>query len=136
VEEAVFAQNEESTVLLSDAEGASALVARLGRTGSAVCYGSVAELVRQQPLSSVAVLVLHFPPLPKGILLAALGRMTVEYPAMQKVAVLGTVPPLPIAEYLTACGVDMLLADSADEGADRLATVVNRLHERIRWIAT
>jgi hypothetical protein len=82
------------------------------------------------------VLVLHFRPIPKGILLATLGRMSIEYPAMQKVAVLDSRPPLLIAEYLTACGVKLLWDDAMGEGTDRLASVVNTLHERTRWIAS
>ena len=126
-----------STVLLSDADEAARLAELLSaRSGPAACYASVAELVDRQPLSSISVLVLHFRPLPKGTLLAVLGRMNLEYPAMQKVAVLESTPPLPIAEYLTACGVDLLMNGSTDDGLDKLASVVNRLHERTRWIAS
>jgi hypothetical protein len=129
---------EGSTVLLSDAEGEAAQLAELlsARCAPATCYSSVAELVGTQPLSSISVLVLHFRPLPKGILLATIGRMNLEYPAMQKVAVLESTPPLLIAEYLTACGVDLLLDGATDDGAEQLASVVNRLHERTRWIAS
>jgi len=133
----VITWNEGSTVLLSDAEGASGLAARLAaRTGPAAWYSSVAEMVQRQPLSSIAVLVLLFRPLPKGILLATLGRMSLEYPAMQKVVVLEGPPPLPIAEYLTACGVRLMWDGATEDGTDRLASVVNRLHERTRWIAS
>lgn len=129
-------RNPGSTVLLSNAEGAPGLARRLAaRTGPAAWYPSLNELVRRQPLSTISVLVLHFRPLPKGVLLATLGRMNLEYPAMQKVAVLDGPPPLPIAEYLTACGVSLLCADATDDGTDRLASVVHGLHERTRWIA-
>jgi hypothetical protein len=106
------------------------------RTGPAAWYPSVAEMVRRQPLSTISVLVLHCHPLPKGILLVTLGRMSLEYPAMQKVAVLDAPPPLPIAEYLTACGVRLIWDDATEEGTDLLASVVNTLHERTRWIAS
>ncbi len=130
-------RNEGSTVLLSDAEEAPGMAARLAdRTGPAAWYPSVAELVQRQPLSSISVLVLHFRPLPKGILLATLGRMSLEYPAMQKVALMDAPPPLPIAEYLTACGVTLLWDGATEEGADQLASVVNTLHEMTRWIAS
>lgn len=126
--------NEGSTVLLSDAEGAPGLAARLtARTGPAAWYSSVSEMVRRQPLSSISVLVLHFRPLPKGILLALLGRMNVEYPAMQKLAVLDGPPPLAIAEYLTSCGVNLFCDGATEEETERLASVVNKLHERTRW---
>lgn len=130
-------RSEGSTVLLSDAKEAPTLAAQLAaRSGPPACYASFGELIRTQPLSSISVLVLHFHPLPKGALLATLGRMNVEYPGMQKVAVLDEPPPLPIAEYLTACGVSMLWNNNPEEGAERLASVVNQLHERTRWIAS
>jgi hypothetical protein len=113
------------------------MVARLAaRTGPATHYASVADLVRTRRLSTVSVLIFHFHPQPKGTLLATLGRMNVEYPGMQKVAVLDEAPPLPIAEYLTACGVSLLWNGTSDESADRLAAVVNQLHERTPWIAS
>ncbi|GMV06568.1 MAG: hypothetical protein AMXMBFR53_28440 [Gemmatimonadota bacterium] len=130
-------QGDGSTVLLSDAQEAPTLAAMLAaRTGPARWYSSVGEMVNTQPLSSISVLVLHFHPLPKGALLATLGRMSVEYPGMQKVAVLDEPPPLLIAEYLTACGVSLLWTGGAEDGAERLASVVNQLHERTRWIAS
>jgi hypothetical protein len=135
-ETTVLTRHDRSTVLLSDAEEAASLAALLSASsGPAACYRSVAELVHRQPLSSIAVLVLLFHPLPKGSLLATLGRMNLEYPAMQKVAVLDGPPPLPIAEYLTACRVDMLMNGSTQTRTE-LAAVVNRLHERIPWIAS
>lgn len=133
----MFPRGQESTVLLSDTEGASPLANHLGADAEPTeCYGSVAELLRQQPLSSIAVLVLHFHPLPKGSVLATLGRMNVEYPAIQKVAVLEASPPLPIAEYLTSCGVDILVDGTTEEIAGQLVEIVNRMRERTRWIAS
>jgi len=133
----VTTRNEGATVLLSDAEGASGLAARLAaRTGPAAWYSSVAEMVQRQPLSSISVLVLNFRPLPKGILLVTLGRMSLEYPAMQKVVVLDGPPPLPIAEYLTACGVRLFWDGATEDDTERLASVVNGLHEKTRWIAS
>jgi hypothetical protein len=134
----VSKRSDGSTVLLSDAQEEAAQLAELlsARSKPATCYSSVAELVGTQPLSSISVLVLHFSPLPKGTLLATLGRMNLEYPAMQKVAVLNATPPLLIAEYLTACGVNLLLNGSTEEGVEQLASVVNKLHERTRWIAS
>jgi hypothetical protein len=133
----VFPRGQESTVLLSDTEGASTLANHLYPDAEPTeCYGSVAELLRQQPLSSIAILVLHFHPLPKGSVLATLGRMNVEYPAIQKVAVLEAPPPLPIAEYLTSCGVDILVDGTTEEIAGQLVEIVNRMRERTRWIAS
>ncbi|HSW31191.1 MAG TPA: hypothetical protein VLH75_17020 [Longimicrobiales bacterium] len=129
--------NQGSTVLLSEAEDASRLVAELSaRTGPAAWYANVGEMLTERPFSSVSVLVLHGHTLPKGTLLATLGRMHVEHPEIQKVAVLDEEPPLPIAEYLASCGVSLLWNGNSEEGADRLASVVNQLHEKTRWIAS
>ncbi len=129
--------NEGSTVLLSEAEDASRLVAELSaRTGPAAWYANVGEMLTERPFSSVSVLVLHGHTLPKGTLLATLGRMHVEHPEIQTVAVLDEEPPLPIAEYLASCGVSLLWNGNSEEGASRLASVVNQLHEKIRWIAS
>lgn len=131
------AQSEGSTVVLSDAKEASELTALLAaQTGKAACYASVGELVRTRPLSSVSVLVLRFHHLPKGALLATLGRLSVEYPEIQKVVVLDEAPPLPIAEFLTACGVSLIWNGNDEHEVERIASVVNQLHERTRWIAS
>lgn len=126
------------TVLLADEREAPVLAAEVSAAGSpAAWYPGVAELLRQRPLSSVSVLVVVSRPLPKGILLAMLGRMSVEYPAMQKVVVVDGPPPLPVVEYLTACGVDVLWANAEGVGeeAGRLASTLRRIHERTRWVA-
>lgn len=129
--------NEGSTVLLSDAKDAPQLAALLAeRVAPATCYASVGEMVTSQPLSTISVLVLRWGSAPKGTLLATLGRMNVEFPGMQKVAVLDEAPPLPIAEFLTSCGVSLLWNNNSEEGAEKLASVVHQLHERTRWIAS
>ncbi|HEX6558187.1 MAG TPA: hypothetical protein VF021_01970 [Longimicrobiales bacterium] len=119
------------TVLLSDSEAAALLAARLA---PATCYSRVEDLVREQSLSSVTVLVVDSPRQPLGMLLVMLGRMNVEYPAMQKVALMDGPPPLPIAEYLTACGVDLVWTGSGEERIEQLAAVVGRMHERTSWM--
>lgn len=129
--------NEGSTVVLSDAKEAPRFAAELAaRTGPAAWYASVGELLTERPLSTVSILVLHRHAHPWGTLLATLGRMHVEYPAIRTVAVLDEPPPLPIAEYLTSCGVSLLWNGNSEDGAERLASVVNQLHERTRWIAS
>lgn len=129
--------SEGSTVVLSDAKEAPRLAADLAaRTGPAAWYADVGALLTERPLSTVSVLVLHCHAHPKGTLLATLGRMHVEYPGIQTVAVLDEPPPLPVAEYLTSCGVSLLWNGNSEEGAERLASVVNQLHERTRWIAS
>jgi hypothetical protein len=119
------------TVLLSDSATAPSLAARLA---PATWYSRVEDLVRAQPLSSVGVLVVDSPRQPLGMLLVMFGRMNVEYPAMQKVAVMDGPPPLPVAEYLTSCGVDLVWTGSGEERIEQLAAVVNRMQKRSAWL--
>jgi hypothetical protein len=132
-----MAREANSTVLLSDPEAGPELAAELEPADHGVTwFASMEELVQARPLSSIGVLVLHFRPAPKGVLLAALGRMNVEFPGMQKVAVMDSTPPLPIAEYLTACGVDLFWTHEAKGGVGDLGAFVERMYERTRWLAT
>lgn len=122
--------------MLSDADGFGSLAGRLAACGHAVMlYASLEELLREHPLSSIGVLVVHGRPVPKGVLLATLGRMNLEYPRMQKVAVMEGPLPLPIAEYLTACGVDLVWSESREEAVEGLVKVLERVHERAGWLA-
>ncbi len=124
-------------VVLSDSEPVPSLAEPLKSSGrSSEWYSTFEELLRARPLSTIAVLVVLAHPLPKGILLVNLGRMTLEYPAMQKVVVMDAAPPLPIAEYLTSCGVGMVWTESVGDTTERLATVVDEMTERSRWITT
>ncbi len=93
--------------------------------------------MKDRCLESISVLVLLFRPLPAGVLLATLGRMNLEYPQVQKVVVLDAPPPLPIAQYLTACGVDLISCVPGDEkGANQLASVVQDLKTRAAWLTS
>ena len=125
-----------SVVLLSAADARASLAERLQRPGRRVaCYDSLAELFRGEPVSTIEVLVVQCRDVPNGVLLATLGRLAVEHPGIAKVAVLQGEPPLPMASYLTACGVDLVWPDSVEAGTDRLATLVERIHEGTKWIA-
>lgn len=126
----------QETILLSDGTGGRGRSAeRRLSLGGARRLESVAELAEPSLLPSVAVLVLDSWTVPSGRLLAALGRLSVEHPGIQKVALLSADPPLPVATYLTSCGVHILLDRSDDEsGADGLLTaVIASLKERARW---
>ena len=68
---------------------------------------NVADLKRAGPLSSVTQLVLNTPAQPRGDLLAAVGRMHVEYPSIKTFAVMAGPPSLAVAVYLASCGVQM-----------------------------
>lgn len=126
----------ESTVLLSDQAEAPVLAAKLSPAKHRVIsYRSLEDLARAQPLSSIALLVLDFQPVPRGVLLAALGWLSLEYPSMRKVVVVEESVPLPIAKYLTACGADLVTAGEAGGGIDRLVAIVDRVYERARRAA-
>ncbi len=125
-----------SVVLLSEADARASLAERLARPGRRVaCYESMADLVRREPASTIEVLVVQCRDTPNGLLLAALGRLAVEHPGLPKVALLTNEPPLAVASYLTACGVDLVWPDAVEEGTDRVATLVERIHEGTKWIA-
>ncbi len=127
-------QDAGSVVLLSKRESVPELTARLAQpAGSVAWYGSLEDLVRGRSVSSIDVLVVHCGVQPSGLLLAALGRMAVENPGVQKVVVLDARPPLAIASYLTSCGVDVVWP-GADDGLDRLGTVVERMKEGTKWL--
>jgi hypothetical protein len=68
---------------------------------------NVEDLTRAVPLSSADTLVVQTTGQPKGDLLAALGRISVEYPALKKFAFMAAPPSLPVAVFLTSCGVQM-----------------------------
>lgn len=79
---------------------------------------NVADLKRAVPLTSVAELVLKTPAQPKGDLLAAVGRMHVEYPALKTLAVMDGPPSLNVAVYLASCGVRMSWPGSAGDNQE------------------
>lgn len=130
-------QTPKDVVVLSDSEGVHLLTERLTpKAGSVAWYANVEDLIHAQSLSSIAVLVVHARPQPNGVLLATLGRMNVEYPAMQKVAVMEEAPSLSVARYMAACGVDLIWTGSQNESIDQLAAVVDRMYERTAWIVS
>ncbi len=123
-------------VVLSESGAASSLAEQLVRAGGRVaCYGSMAELLRDEAVPAMAALVVQSREVPNGVLLAGLGRLAVEHPGLPKVAVLESAPPLAVASYLTACGVELVWPESAEAGTDRLAMLVERIHEGTKWIA-
>ena len=126
-----------STVLLSDQEGGARLAEALpSDEGEARWFTSWTDLLARQPLSSIGTLVLHSKPVPRGMVLVTLGRLNLEYPAIQKLALLEGEPPLAVAEYLASCGVDILLDGRTEDGAARVAASVDKLKERKRWVTS
>jgi hypothetical protein len=122
-----------NVVVLSEDEAAMQLVSRTSAATSVKRYANVKEMIAAQPLSSIAVLIIDAQP--KGVLLATLGRINVEYPAMQKIALMDAPPALPVASYLAACGVDLVWRRAGEDSTDKLAAVVDRTCERAKWLA-
>lgn len=79
---------------------------------------NVADLNQAEPLSSIGTLVVKTPAQPRGDLLAALGRMHVEFPLLAKFAVMSAPPSLPVALYLASCGVQMSWPRSAGDNQE------------------
>ena len=124
-----------STVLLAGKRASPAFLDRLAREGGRVeRFESMRELLRDRGLPEVAVLMIRAEPLPQGVPLALLAWMNLEYPSVQKVAVVAGPLPLPLARYLTACGVDLVWAQS-DGSLDEVIAVLDRMHARSGWIA-
>lgn len=133
----VLTRPRRSTVLLSGDERRATLAAALQREAEEpTCFSSLAELLGTQPLASIGVLVLHSKPVPRGMVLVTLGRLNLEYPWMQKVALLEGEPPLSVAEYLASCGVDIVLERTEEDGPALLAASLSRLRERTRWVVS
>lgn len=124
----------EATVLLSDSEAGDAIVSRLALHGCRVtrCL-NLTELVDRLPFSSISVLIFHLARPPKGALLATIGRMGLEFPCIQKIAVVESPLPIVVVGYLTACGVELILTGSDEQKIDRLASAVNRMREQRTW---
>ena len=67
----------------------------------------VADLIQAAPLCSAETLVVKTPAQPRGDMLAALGRISVEFPNLRKFVVMSAPPSLPVAVFLSSCGVQM-----------------------------
>lgn len=130
------ALNAGTTVLLADSGRAASIAAALANHAPAFAwYTTLDELLREQPLGSVSVLILHFDREPKGILLSLLARIALEFPGIQMVASLQGTPSLVVAEHLTACGIELVWPSAEAPGIDGLVSVVDRMQERSQWVA-
>lgn len=124
-------QERATAVMLSDSRAEPSAAVKLSRRSCRVeCYTSLEQLFDEHPPGSIPVLIFHLHERPKGSLLAAIGRLAVEHPGMQKVAVTEAPLPLEVAGYLTACDVDLVPWERDEQDAGRLASVVTRMHER------
>ena len=122
--------------MISDSEMMRRLAGSLRPSDRSLeCHATLEELFRAGPLSTITILVVVSCDPPTGMQLLTLGRMALEYPAMQKVVVMDAAPPLPIAEYLTSCGVDLVWSETGRDTIKRLAAVVDEMSVRSAWIA-
>ena len=120
-----------AAVMLSDSEQGNLVARGLARRSCQVrCYNRLEDLIREQPLGSIPVLIFHLRQAPKGTLLGVIGRLALEYPAMQMAAVTEAPLSLLVTQYLTACKVDLIWTEPKGQDLDTLASVVDRMHER------
>jgi len=124
-------QERAAAVMLSDSREEPSVATNLSRRSCRVeCYTSLEQLLDEHPPGSIPVLIFHLHERPKGSLLVVIGRLAVEHPGIQKVAVTEAPLPLEVAGYLTACDVDLIPMERDGQDASRLASVVTRMHER------
>ena len=64
---------------------------------------------------------------------SSLGRMALEHPCMQMIAVLECNLPLVVAEFLTASGVKLNWTHPDDAGLDKVLSMVDRMAEWRGW---
>jgi len=120
-----------AAVMLSDSREEPPVAASLSRRSCRVeCYTSLEQLLREHPPGSIPVLIFHLHERPKGSLLVVIGRLAVEHPGVQKVALTEAPLPLEVAGYLTACDVALVPMEPDGQDASRLASVVTRMRER------
>ena len=123
-----------ATVLLSEDSSGAALARETSlRDGPVVARRSLKELLRDVPLARISVMLFHFPRPPKGVLLASIACLALESPGLQMAAIVEVPLSLPVVEFLTACGVDLIPVEPDGPDPDRVADAVRRLRVRQAW---
>ena len=102
--------------------------------GEASAYDELSDLLEEHPPESIGVLAVHARRQPPGALLATLTRWAVEFPWIQKVAVLDDSPTLPIAKELTRSGFWLVRADGSDGPATSLCRALEVLSAQQAWV--
>jgi len=123
-----------STALVADHTAGRTLMDRLSAEGVVIWNEDIGGLLRQGLSSAITVLVVRARPLGQGLPLALLAWINLEYPRIQKVAVVEGPLPLPIVRFLTSCGVELVWTKS-DDNVEHIVSVVDRLQGRSSWIA-
>ena len=97
-------------------------------------FHGLEELMRHRDPSSIRVLALHTRHQPQGALLAVLSRWGVEFPWIQRVAVLDAPPSLPVATQLVRSGFWLLHPDEAGRRPTNLNQALEILADHLPWI--
>ncbi len=99
----------------------------------AMRFGSLESLSHCDSLSSISVFVFRVGRERLGSLLIALGRLSLDYPGVRKLAVVDDGLSVVLAAYLSACSVDFLNTCVDAPDADRVASTVRRIVEQRPW---
>jgi hypothetical protein len=94
------------------------------------CYRRVEDLFGERDPGGIPVLIFHLRERPKGRVLEVIGRMSIEHPRVQMVALSETPLTLEIAEFLAGRGVVVMEAAPGVVEAGDLTEAVTRMHER------
>ena len=122
-----------STVVVTG-DSSRDVVDRLSRERGVWKCDDLSQLLREDVLSNLAVLVVVAGPFLCGVSLAVLGWINLEYPRIQKVAVVEGPLSLPVVRFLTSCGVELIWA-KPNGGVEHIVSVVDRMKGRSGWIA-
>lgn len=124
-------QQQAEAVVLSDSPEEPSVAANLScRDCQVEWYTSLEQLLAEHPPGSIPVLIFHLHDRPKGTLLVVIGKLAVEHPRIQKIAVTEAPLPLEVAGYLTACDVDLVALEPGARNANDLASMLTRTQER------
>ena len=123
--------NERTAVMLSDAGLEPRLARDLARHDVRVdCYTRLEDLFGERDPGAIRVLIFHLRERPRGRVLEVIGRLAIEYPRVQMVAVSESPLSIEMAEFLAGRGVEVMEADPVVGGIDELRDVVAKMHER------
>jgi hypothetical protein len=123
--------NEREVVMLSDARAAPSVAEDLARHDVRVdCFTRLEDLFGEIDPGAIPVLIVHTRERPKGRVLEVIGRLAVEHPRVQMVAVSETPLSLEVAEYLAGRGVDVMEVEPGVVELDDLTRAVLRMQER------
>ncbi len=129
-----MSDQENIVAILEGSSADEALSESISRQGlPAVRIGSLESLSQCDSLSSISVFVFRVGRERLGSLLIALGRLSLEYPGVRKLAVVDDGLSVVLASYLSACSVDFLNTCLDAPGVDRVASRVRGIVEQRPW---